>query len=192
MLNLMLLKELMIKVDLQESMAIIARDAFRPSSWVRRAIGRYEFNQQDQEDIIQESLEQALRSLHTFKGESTLQSWFLGVTINLARHHVRKQVRHSLRIVVDYQENENLWENFTDDGRGDPDARLQDREFLAAFELLLQKLPKNLFDVFDKVCLKELSYQDVANELHIPIGTVRSRMNSARALLKNSTRYLCQ
>ncbi len=130
------------------------------------------------EDVTQDALVEVYRSLHRFEGRSRLRSWILGVAANVCRSRRRSRVFGLHREPAD---DEML--------RGLPDCSTGQEEALARSEL--QAAVKQAIDGLGPehrcvVTLRDmegLSYLEIAEALQIPVGTVRSRLHNARALL---------
>lgn len=173
-----------------EPVAAVAEEVMLPNSKLRRLLRRYERNQADVEDIIQDALVEALRSVGRFNGTSSLTTWFFGVALNVARHHVARRVREAAHLcALEMDEGEFGGECGQAHEPGlipGPAALLEFRQFLEHFNCAMTQLPCDLRDTFNLACLHELSYQEVATRQGIPVGTVRSRVNRARAVLREA------
>ena len=130
------------------------------------------------EDVTQDALVEVYRSLHRFEGRSRLRSWILGVAANVCRSRRRSRSWGALRESPDDEALREL-----------PDCSAGQEEALARHEL--QAAVREAIDALGPehrcvVTLREvegLSYQEIAEALQIPLGTVRSRLHNARALL---------
>src|SRR6266540_1545212 len=87
--------------------------------WLHRFIDRKVDSHDTAEDILQDALLDAYRSLDTFRGEAQLLSWVLGIVRNKIRHHYRQKSSYSSQTAAD----ETPVEELADD-RGDPSQRL--------------------------------------------------------------------
>jgi len=169
--------------------AQVARTSMRDSCKLRRFLWRYERAASDVEDIIQDAMVEALRCSDRFLARSSVETWFFGVAANVARNHVARRVTQASRT-----ESLDLLREVTGDPAGDRrlggDAEVGSRDDVAIRQFAgqvsnaLARLPDDLRDTFELVCLQERSYRDVAEMLSIPIGTIRSRIHRARSLLR--------
>lgn len=163
----------------------IAQTAASSSSPLRRFLWRYERTPDNQDDIIQEAMLQALRSDNANLTGASVQTWFYGVLANVARHHVARQVRQSERI-----ESTDLWPDSgerlaaTPDSASSPEEAAHSRQLTSRLIDAVQGLPPRLRSTLELVCLNDHSYVDAAQMLDVPVGTVRSRINRARMLLR--------
>jgi RNA polymerase sigma factor (sigma-70 family) len=104
--------------------------------------------------------------------------WLYGIATNVVRNRRRDERRHAaaLRRVPPPEPAA----GFEDDS----DARVDDEELMARALELLARLPRREQEVFALCAWSELSYEDAAAALGVPIGTVRSRLSRARARLR--------
>ncbi len=135
------------------------------------------------EDIAQEVFLRAYRALPRFRGESSLYSWLYRITINLSLNHLRRQTALPLP---------------EEEARGaapsphDPGALLEERERELLVRRAIASLPPHYRIAVILRDLEGLSYQEIADLLGIPIGTVKSRLNFGKRLLKEKLRPLLE
>ncbi len=132
----------------------------------------------DAEDITQQAFVEAAHSFATFKGESELSTWLYGIAMNLVRNYLSRAPHR--RYV--FEDDEVLAE--TASHRPDPSEQLQQTQAVRALQAALDDLPRDMRDVLLLVAYEELSYEDAAMMMSIPVGTVRSRVSRARAMLR--------
>jgi len=136
-------------------------------------------------DAAQEAFVKAWKALPRFKGDARFSTWLTRITINQCRNELRKRgtVKHTRPVSLD----ETL--PGTDVARGEslasaePDAPAQYRgaELRAAFELVLREIEPDSREVLLMTEVEAMSYEDMAELLEVPVGTVRSRLHRARA-----------
>jgi RNA polymerase sigma-70 factor (ECF subfamily) len=134
----------------------------------------------DAADLAQQAFVEAFRSLQSFRGESELSTWLYGIALNLVRGHLMRspQRNHhfeSEEILVEMSGHEL-----------DPNVQASLTETVSAVQTHFNALPIEMRTVLEMVAIDEMSYEEVAKELNIPVGTVRSRVFRARAQLKNA------
>lgn len=132
----------------------------------------------DLDDLVQLTFEAVPRAAPRFDGRSPVRTWLLGVANNIARHHVRSEVRRR-----------RLSESVADDLRGaavDGAAQVLTRERDARVRAAIADLPARLREVFVLVYLEGLPGRDVAELLGTREGTVWKRLHQARARLRES------
>lgn len=124
------------------------------------------------EDLAQETFERAFSSLHRFRGDSSARTWLLSIARRVAADHLRT-ARRRPRVV------ETL--DTTDADGTTPHRRDDDHAGAVALRLDLDTLDADRRDALVVTQLIGLSYQEAAEVLDCPVGTIRSRVARARA-----------
>ena len=132
----------------------------------------------DAEDLTQQAFVEAARSYATFKGASELSTWLYGIAMNLVRNYLSRSPHRRYTFEGDDVLSE------TSCARPDPFEQLSLSESVRALEKALAELAPDMRDVLLLVALDELSYEEAAVMLSIPVGTVRSRVSRARSSLR--------
>jgi RNA polymerase sigma-70 factor (ECF subfamily) len=130
---------------------------------------RYVGNPDRAEELSQEAFLKAYKALSKFRGESQLYTWLYRITINLCIDERRRH--HPLEVPIDDLP---LASGF------DPDRREQTMMLQEA----LAQLPPTLRTCLVMHDLEGYSYQEIANVCRTPLGTIMSRMNTARKRLR--------
>lgn len=143
-------------------------------AFVLRNIG----NAWDAEDLTQQAFVEAAQSLATFRGGSALSTWLYGIAMNLVRNHLSRAPQRRYRF-----EGEQTLEALQSAAPG-PQRRLEDAESIDLLLAELAGLSPEMREVLLLVALDDLSYEEAAVLLSIPIGTVRSRVSRARTTLR--------
>ncbi|ABO22919.1 RNA polymerase sigma factor RpoE [Shewanella loihica] len=161
-------------------------------SKVINLIARYVRNQADVADVAQEAFIKAYRALPNFRGESAFYTWLYRIAVNTAKNHLVAQGRRAPANDVDAEEAEYY------DGS---DAL---KEFASPERLMLSdEIQKVVFDTLDTlpeelkmaISLRELdgmSYEEIANVMECPVGTVRSRIFRAREAIDKKLQPLLE
>ena len=138
------------------------------------------------EDLTQDIFLKIFRSLDTFDRRANFQTWLISVSRNLCIDHYRsvRKERETIDRQVDANE---LTPAAPDAG---PIAALEQRDRVALLRQALAKLPESLRTAVVLRDLQELSYQEIADRLHLPEGTVKSRINRGRTELARQVRKL--
>ena len=128
------------------------------------------------EDAAQETFIQAWMHLLSYRPRTPLRNWLYRIAVNTATDMLRKQ-KHVLPTAV---------EDFylTDPGPG-PETLFSQREQAALVQKAILSLPDASRAVLVLREYEGLSYHEIADALDIPVGTVMSRLNYARSLLRN-------
>jgi RNA polymerase sigma-70 factor (ECF subfamily) len=138
-------------------------------------------NREDAEDVLQSTFLNAWRSIGCFKGESELFTWLYRIAINLAISHHRRRLSNREKSLGEWNEEQPVYDPPAMVPH--PSTGLETQEALERLWHALQRLSEDHRII---ICLKdieEMSYEDIAQTLAIPIGTVRSRLHRARAEL---------
>ena len=122
------------------------------------------------EDLVQDTLERAWAKLHLFRAGSDLRAWLFTVMHNVHVNQIRA-ARETVEL------DESALEGISGDPQGD---RLEVRDL----ERALQRLPTEQRQGLPLVALEDMSYDEAARTLGVPIGTVMSRLSRARERLR--------
>ncbi|MGE8658767.1 MAG: RNA polymerase sigma factor [Achromobacter sp.] len=158
----------------------LLRDLVREhSTRLQRFIIKHIGNTTEAEDLAQQAFVEAARSYRSFRGESQLSSWLYGIALNLVRNYLSRapERRH------DFVSDSVLAEHAASDLS--PERVLEQNQTLTLLQESLDELPENMRDILLMVGIDEISYEDAAALLTVPVGTVRSRLSRARAALRD-------
>lgn len=129
-------------------------------------------------DATQDALVSMLRSLPGFRGESSLRTWLYRLTTNVClnrRRQARVRERFSAPLPEDYPHDP-----------GGPEAAMLDRAAAQAVRRHLAALPGPFRSVVVLRELEGLAYEEIAATLGVPLGTVQSRINRGRRMLRDA------
>ncbi len=145
-------------------------------------------SKEEAEELMQETYARAFRSWRSYTPGTNMRAWLLRILTNLnidrGRRKQRRPPERSLE-EGDYSLYDRL-EETTGAGSSEDEERLLNRLSQSDIVDALKALPHDFRDVLVLVDLGEFSYQETAQILSIPIGTVMSRLHRARRLLKQS------
>src|SRR5213080_4174450 len=136
------------------------------------------------EDLTQEIFLKIFKSLDTFDRRANFQTWLISVSRNLCIDHYRSVRKERETIDRDVDANE-LAPPSRDEG---PMAVLEQRDRVALLRQALAALPETLRTAVLMRDIQELSYQEIADKLRLPEGTVKSRINRGRTELARQIR----
>lgn len=142
---------------------------------VRNVIYRMYGNTQIAEDAAQETFIQAWLHLPSFRPQTSLRNWLYRIAINAATDMLRKEKRILPNSLEDMQ---------LRDSQPGPEAIAFQEEQATLVKKAVLSLPDACRAVLVLREYEGLSYQEIADTLSIPVGTVMSRLNYARKLLK--------
>jgi RNA polymerase sigma-70 factor (ECF subfamily) len=161
---------------------------------IERLIGRMVRDSDLVQDIAQESFIRAYRALPQFRGESAFYTWLYRIAVNTAKKALMDLKRDplvsesSLRS-DDENEETSRAENELTDGET-PEALLASKEIAAAVNAAIEALSEDLRQAITLREIEGLSYEEIAELMNCPIGTVRSRIFRAREAIATRLRPL--
>lgn len=132
----------------------------------------------DAEDLTQQAFVEAAQGFATFRGASELSTWLYGIAMNLVRNYLSRAPHRRYT----FEDEDSLADTSSDSP--DPSEQLAQTQAVRALQRELEELPQDMRDVLLLVALDELSYEEAAVMLSIPVGTVRSRVSRARSTLR--------
>lgn len=142
------------------------------------------------EDVFQETFVQLHLSAGAFDMERRFRPWLFTIAANKARDYLRKKNRRRmLELSAPTSGDDDASGSFVDLLEVDvppPDARLSSLETSEQVQRALDRLPYALREILLLAYFQRLSYAQVADELGIPLGTVKSRLHSAVAAFAKS------
>jgi RNA polymerase sigma factor (sigma-70 family) len=148
--------------------------------FVLRRVG----NETDAAEIAQQAFVEASLSLNSFRGEAGVSTWIFGIATNLARNHLNRAPhrRHQFESsdVLDDHEAPNT----------NPCELLERRQTMAIVAEAIEALPPAMSEALLLVSVEGLSYEEAAEQLQVPLGTVRSRISRARSHIRTRLRQV--
>ena len=135
-------------------------------------------------DLSQEVFLRVFRTIHRFRGHSSLSTWIYRITVNQARNRHRFWRRRHRADQVSLDEHVAAHGDFVSAGESTPDRLLAQKELAVRLQHALDNLP---FDQRTAIVLREidgLSYEEIAYSLGVAVGTVKSRLTRARQALR--------
>jgi len=153
-------------------------------------ISRYIRDPSEVMDVAQEAFFKAYRALPGFRGESAFYTWLYRIAINTVKNHLVAQGRRPPGDDVEAE----VAEQMDVGGRlrevGTPESHLMSIEIAQTVQRALDELPEDLRTAIVLRELEGLSYEEIANAMECPIGTVRSRIFRAREAIGKRLRPL--
>ena len=137
-------------------------------------------NADEAEDVVQEAFIQAYIKLDTFQMNSRFFTWLYRIAFNYALSRRRKN-----RGQVSLDQNRDATGNEPTDDREGPDANMQRSESIGLLRVAMDKMTEDHRAILVLREMQGMSYEHISEILSIEIGTVRSRLNRARAQLKS-------
>jgi RNA polymerase sigma-70 factor (ECF subfamily) len=142
-------------------------------------------NTPDAEDVTSAVFMKLCRSLGTFRGDSKLSTWIYTVSNNAITDFLRRR-RPTLSLDADIMmdDGDSIPREIEDDSRG-PEELACDEDFARYVVSKLDGLPPHQRRVVELRYFMDMSYQEIADELGIKLGTVKSRLNRAIEALRS-------
>ncbi len=140
-------------------------------------------NEQDACDLSQEAFLKAYTNLSAFRGDSKFSSWLYRMTTNLCLDFLRRRSRQKT-VLLTYDTDDG-GENFLQipDNAPSPEAEAERRELRDAVRQGLSELPESQREILLLREIGQLSYEEIARQLALEPGTVKSRIFRARKRL---------
>jgi RNA polymerase sigma-70 factor (ECF subfamily) len=146
------------------------------------------------QDIAQETFIRAYRALPQFRGDSAFYTWLYRIAVNTAKKTLLERKRdplvfESAMVSTDEGEEPSRAENELSNGET-PEAVLASKEIAATVNAAIDALSEDLRQAIVLREIEGLSYEEIADVMNCPIGTVRSRIFRAREAIANKLRPL--
>ena len=148
-------------------------------------ISRYIYDHHEAMDVAQEAFIKAYRALPNFRGDSAFYTWLYRIAINTAKNHLVARGRRPPDTDVD-AEDAQYYESDSDlRDIENPENALYKDELQRAINQVLEKLPEDLRVALTLREFEGMSYEEIAQVMDCPVGTVRSRIFRAREAIDN-------
>ncbi len=156
-----------------------------------RLLSRFIRDAAEVEDVTQEAFVKAYRALPSFRGESAFYTWLYRIGINTAKNYLVAQGR---RVPTTTEFDADEAEGFEDGDQlrdiNTPESMLMSQEIATTVQMAMNELPEDLRTAIELREIEGLSYEEIANIMNCPIGTVRSRIFRAREAIAARLRPL--
>jgi RNA polymerase sigma-70 factor (ECF subfamily) len=156
-----------------------------------RLLSRFVRDPAEVEDVAQEAFIKAYRALPTFRGDSAFYTWLYRIAINTAKNYLVAMGRRAPTTTgVDIDEAENFEDADQLRDTNTPESEFEGKEIAGAVNKAMDALPEDLRTAITLREIEGLSYEEIANVMNCPIGTVRSRIFRAREAIATELRPL--
>jgi len=156
-----------------------------------RLLSRFIRDPAEVEDVAQEAFIKAYRALPSFRGDSAFYTWLYRIGINTAKNYLVAMARRAPTTTeFDSEEAENFEDGDQLRDLNTPEAELMTRQIAATVNQTMAELPEELRTAITLREIEGMSYEDIANVMNCPIGTVRSRIFRARETIADRLRPL--
>jgi RNA polymerase sigma-70 factor (ECF subfamily) len=156
-----------------------------------RLLSRFIRDSTEVEDVTQEAFIKAYRALPSFRGDSAFYTWLYRIGINTAKNYLVAMGRRAPTTTdIDSEEAEGYEDGDQLRDLNTPENELMSRQVADTVNQSLAALPEELRTAITLREIEGLSYEDIANIMNCPIGTVRSRIFRAREAIAARLRPL--
>jgi RNA polymerase sigma-70 factor, ECF subfamily len=176
--------------DVMERCAMGSEAAFRAlvqryRTRIMNLVCRFINDRDRAEEISQEVFLRVFRNRERYRKSGKFSTWIFTIAVNLTKNEIRSRVRHRGTFSLDAMEEESSGQGVTfPDAKPLPDEDLNAHEIGQKVAEALRKIPARYREAVVLRDVEGLSYEEVGQILRIPGGTVRSRINRARLMLK--------
>lgn len=158
-----------------------------------RLLSRFIRDPAEVEDVAQEAFIKAYRALPSFRGESAFYTWLYRIGINTAKNYLVALGRRAPTTTeFDSEEAENFEDGDQLRDVNTPENELMSKQIAETVNSTMEELPEELRTAIVLREIDGLSYEEIANVMNCPIGTVRSRIFRARETIADRLRPLLE
>ena len=156
-----------------------------------RLVSRLVHDQAEAEDIVQDAFIRAYRALPQFRGDAAFYTWLYRIGVNTAKNHLAAQKSRPQASFDSENEDGESWsqEDLIADNNT-PEAALASKQIAATVNAAMEGLTEDLRTAITLREVESLSYDEIAEMVGCPIGTVRSRIFRAREAIAAKLRPL--
>jgi RNA polymerase sigma-70 factor (ECF subfamily) len=155
-------------------------------------VNRYVKDPSEAQDVAQESFIKAYRALGNFRGDSAFYTWLYRIAINTAKNYLVSRSRRSSDYQVDIQDAEAIENAPQLQGMETPERLLLNQEIIDTIKTAIDKLPEEMRVAIMLREFEGMSYEEIAEAMDCPVGTVRSRIFRAREAIDNKLNPLLE
>lgn len=159
---------------------------------VLKLVGRFVNDAAEAEDVAQEAFLKAYRALASFRGDSAFYTWLYRIAINTAKNALVSQRRRPVDFDLDLQDPDQYDRQARLKESDTPEGVLLTEEIRAVVEEAMEQLPEDLRTAIVLRELEGLSYEEIAEAMDCPVGTVRSRIFRAREAIDKKLKPLLE
>ena len=157
---------------------------------VLKLVSRFVSDAAEAEDVAQEAFIKAYRALASFRGDSAFYTWLYRIAINTAKNALVSNRRRPVDFDLDLQDPEQYDRHSRLKESDTPEGVLLTEEIRQVVEHAMEQLPEDLRTAIVLRELEGLSYEEIAEAMDCPVGTVRSRIFRAREAIDKKLKPL--
>lgn len=148
-------------------------------------VNRYVKDPAEAQDVAQEAFIKAYRAIGKFRGDSAFYTWLYRIAINTAKNYLVARSRRSSDYEIDIQDAEQVQNAPELKGMDTPEQNLINEEIIQTIKSAIDKLPEEMRMAITLREFEGMSYEEIAEAMACPVGTVRSRIFRAREAIDN-------
>jgi RNA polymerase sigma-70 factor (ECF subfamily) len=152
---------------------------------VIQLVNRYVKDPSESQDVAQEAFIKAYRALGNFRGDSAFYTWLYRIAINTAKNYLVSRSRRNSSYEVDIQDAEQVENASQLQGMETPERLLLNQEIVETIKTAIDNLPEEMRIAIMLREFEGMSYEEIAQAMDCPVGTVRSRIFRAREAIDN-------
>nr|WP_171697762.1 RNA polymerase sigma factor RpoE [Methylomonas sp. ZR1] len=143
-------------------------------------VNRYVKDPSEAQDVAQDSFIKAYRALGDFRGDSAFYTWLYRIAINTAKNYLLSRSRRHFDYEIDVQDAEQVENAPQLKDIETPENLLMNEQIVAVIKSAIERLPEEMRIAITLREFEGMSYEEIAEAMDCPIGTVRSRIFRAR------------
>ena len=153
-------------------------------------VNRYVKDPFEAQDVAQDSFIKAYRAIGDFRGESAFYTWLYRIAINTAKNYLLSRSRRSFDYEIDVQDAEQVENAAQLKDMDTPENLLMNEQIVLVIKAAIEKLPEEMRIAITLREFEGMSYEEIAEAMDCPIGTVRSRIFRAREAIDEKLKPL--
>ncbi len=143
-------------------------------------VNRYVKDPSEAQDVAQDTFIKAYRALGDFRGDSAFYTWLYRIAINTAKNYLLSRSRRHFDYEIDVQDAEQVENAPQLKDIETPEHQLMNEQIVAVIRAAIENLPEEMRIAITLREFEGMSYEEIAEAMDCPIGTVRSRIFRAR------------
>ncbi|MBD9363262.1 MULTISPECIES: RNA polymerase sigma factor RpoE [Methylomonas] len=143
-------------------------------------VNRYVKDPSEAQDVAQDTFIKAYRALGDFRGDSAFYTWLYRIAINTAKNYLLSRSRRHFDYEIDVQDAEQVENAPQLKDIETPENLLMNEQIVAVIKSAIERLPEEMRIAITLREFEGMSYEEIAEAMDCPIGTVRSRIFRAR------------
>lgn len=143
-------------------------------------VNRYVKDPSEAQDVAQDAFIKAYKALGEFRGDSAFYTWLYRIAINTAKNYLLSRSRRHSDFEIEMQDAEDIENAPQLKDIETPEEHLMNEQIIQVLKTTIEKLPEEMRIAITLREFEGMSYEEIAEAMDCPIGTVRSRIFRAR------------